>query len=136
MPLMDAIAPLADHGTIWLMTPKAGRSGHVEAADIAEAAPVAGPTDQHHQRRGGLAGHPPRQPARQEIGHRDAPGVDVDRRRMTIATWRPPHEGVIHGVLTLDATAVLDYIERAREATGEKVTMTAFVGAAAGRHWH
>lgn len=40
--LMDAIAPLADHGTIWLMTPKAGRSGHVEAADIAEAAPVAG----------------------------------------------------------------------------------------------
>lgn len=40
--LMDAIAPLADHGTIWLLTPKSGREGHVEAADIAEAAPVAG----------------------------------------------------------------------------------------------
>jgi pyruvate dehydrogenase E2 component (dihydrolipoamide acetyltransferase) len=55
------------------------------------------------------------------------------RRRMTIATWKPPREGIIHGVLTLDATAVLDYIERAREATGAKVTMTSFVGAAAGR---
>ncbi|MDQ1249093.1 MAG: hypothetical protein QG597_3467 [Actinomycetota bacterium] len=40
--LMDAIAPLADHGTVWLLTPKAGRDGHVEAADISEAAPVAG----------------------------------------------------------------------------------------------
>jgi hypothetical protein len=40
--LMDAITPLADHGTVWLLTPKAGRDGHVEAADISEAAPVAG----------------------------------------------------------------------------------------------
>jgi hypothetical protein len=40
--LMDAITPLADHGTVWLLTPKAGRAGHVEAADISEAAPVAG----------------------------------------------------------------------------------------------
>lgn len=55
------------------------------------------------------------------------------RRRMTIATWKPPREGVIHGVITLDATEVLDYIERARETTGQKVTITSFVGAAAGR---
>lgn len=55
------------------------------------------------------------------------------RRRMTIATWRPPHEGVIHGVITVDATNVLDYIERAREVTGEKVTITSFIGAAVGR---
>lgn len=55
------------------------------------------------------------------------------RRRMTIATWKPPHEGIIHGVITLEATNVLDYIERARALTGEKVTMTAFVGAATGR---
>ncbi|MCB0915529.1 MAG: DUF3052 domain-containing protein [Actinobacteria bacterium] len=40
--LMDAITPLADHGTVWLLTPKSGREGHIEAADIAEAAPVAG----------------------------------------------------------------------------------------------
>ena len=40
--LMDAITPLADHGTVWLLTPKSGRDGHIEAADIAEAAPVAG----------------------------------------------------------------------------------------------
>lgn len=40
--LVDAIGPLTDHGTVWLLTPKSGRDGHVEAADIAEAAPSAG----------------------------------------------------------------------------------------------
>jgi len=55
------------------------------------------------------------------------------RRRMTIATWKPPREGVIHGMITLDATEVLKYLERAREATGEKVTITSFVGAAVGK---
>ena len=40
--LVDAIAPLADHGVIWLMTPKPGRDGHIEAEDIADAAPTAG----------------------------------------------------------------------------------------------
>ncbi len=40
--LVDAMAPLADHGVIWLLTPKPGRSGHVEAEDIADAAPTAG----------------------------------------------------------------------------------------------
>jgi len=40
--LMDAIGPLAESGTVWLLTPKAGRDGHVEAADISEAAPIAG----------------------------------------------------------------------------------------------
>jgi len=55
------------------------------------------------------------------------------RRRMTIATWRAPHEGIIHGALTLDATKVLDYIDRAREATGERVTITSFIGACVGR---
>lgn len=55
------------------------------------------------------------------------------RRRMTIATWKPPREGIIHGVITLEATNVLDYIDRARDLTGEKVTMTSFVGSATGR---
>ncbi|HQZ86325.1 MAG TPA: DUF3052 domain-containing protein [Actinomycetota bacterium] len=40
--LVDAIGPLTENGTIWLLTPKSGRAGHVEAADISEAAPVAG----------------------------------------------------------------------------------------------
>ena len=40
--LVDAIAPLADLGAIWLLTPKPGRPGHIEAADIADAAPTAG----------------------------------------------------------------------------------------------
>jgi hypothetical protein len=40
--LVDAVAPLADGGYIWLLTPKAGREGHVEPSDIGEAAPTAG----------------------------------------------------------------------------------------------
>jgi hypothetical protein len=40
--LMDAIAPLAESGVVWLLTPKSGRPGHVEPSDIAEAAPTAG----------------------------------------------------------------------------------------------
>jgi hypothetical protein len=40
--LLDAIGPLADHGVVWLMTPKPGRPGHIEAEDIADAAPTAG----------------------------------------------------------------------------------------------
>jgi len=40
--LVDALAPLADHGVIWLMTPKAGRPGHVEPSEVSEAAPTAG----------------------------------------------------------------------------------------------
>lgn len=40
--LVDAIAPLADNGFIWLLTPKRGRPGYVEPSDIAEAAPTAG----------------------------------------------------------------------------------------------
>jgi hypothetical protein len=40
--LMDAIGSLADNGLIWVLTPKTGRAGHVEPADIAEAVPTAG----------------------------------------------------------------------------------------------
>ena len=40
--LMDAIAPLAEDGVIWVLTPKTGKPGHVQPADIAEAAPTAG----------------------------------------------------------------------------------------------
>lgn len=40
--LVDSLTNLGDHGVVWLLTPKAGRSGHVEPADIDEAAPTAG----------------------------------------------------------------------------------------------
>jgi hypothetical protein len=40
--LVDAIGPLADNGVVWLLTPKVGRTGHIEPWDISEAAPTAG----------------------------------------------------------------------------------------------
>ncbi len=40
--LVDSLTNLADHGVVWLLTPKAGRDGHVEPSDIDEAAPTAG----------------------------------------------------------------------------------------------
>jgi hypothetical protein len=40
--LVDARTSLADGGHIWLLTPKAGRDGHVEPSDIDEASPTAG----------------------------------------------------------------------------------------------
>jgi hypothetical protein len=40
--LVDSIAPLADDGYIWLLTPKRGRPDYVEPSDIAEAASIAG----------------------------------------------------------------------------------------------
>jgi hypothetical protein len=40
--LVDALPRLADTGVIWLLTPKAGRDGHVEPSDVSEAAPTAG----------------------------------------------------------------------------------------------
>lgn len=40
--LVDALTDLVGGGAIWLLTPKVGRPNSVDAADIAEAAPVAG----------------------------------------------------------------------------------------------
>lgn len=40
--LMDAMSPLADEGSVWVLTPKTGRDGHVEPAVIAESAQTAG----------------------------------------------------------------------------------------------
>lgn len=40
--LVDAKGLLTDQGVVWLVTPKPGRSGHVEAEDISDAAPTAG----------------------------------------------------------------------------------------------
>ncbi|TYL49536.1 DUF3052 domain-containing protein [Nocardioides sp. BGMRC 2183] len=40
--LVDSLTDLVGGGVIWLFTPKIGRPNAVDAADIAEAAPVAG----------------------------------------------------------------------------------------------
>ncbi|GAB2676786.1 DUF3052 domain-containing protein [Thalassiella azotivora] len=40
--LQDVIPSLGEGGVIWLLTPKAGRDGHVEPSDIQEAATTAG----------------------------------------------------------------------------------------------
>nr|WP_279387577.1 DUF3052 domain-containing protein [Nocardioides jejuensis] len=40
--LVDALTDLAGGGVIWLLTPKVGRPGAVDPADVAEAAPIAG----------------------------------------------------------------------------------------------
>ncbi len=40
--LVDALSPVGPGGVIWLLTPKAGRRGHVEPSDISEAAQTAG----------------------------------------------------------------------------------------------
>ena len=40
--LVETLSPLAESGTVWLLTPKVGRDGHVEPSEISEAAPTAG----------------------------------------------------------------------------------------------
>jgi hypothetical protein len=40
--LVDALPDLVEGGVIWLLTPKVGRPNAVDAADVTEAAPVAG----------------------------------------------------------------------------------------------
>ena len=40
--LVDSLTDLVGGGVIWLLTPKVGRPNSVDAADISEAAPIAG----------------------------------------------------------------------------------------------
>lgn len=40
--LVDALTYLSDAGSIWILTPKVGRDGHVEPSDIQDAAPNVG----------------------------------------------------------------------------------------------
>jgi len=50
------------------------------------------------------------------------------RRKLAIATWGAPREGNIYGKMTLDATDVVEHLERLSQETGVKVTMTHFIG--------
>ncbi len=54
------------------------------------------------------------------------------RRKLAIATWAAPREGNIYGKLTVNVTNALRYIEHLRVTTGEKITITHFVGKVAG----
>ena len=40
--LVDSLTDLKEAGVVWLMTPKVGRAGHVDPADVSEAAITAG----------------------------------------------------------------------------------------------
>ncbi|MEU9077072.1 DUF3052 domain-containing protein [Kitasatospora sp. NPDC004745] len=40
--LVDAVGVLDEGGAVWLLTPKSGRDGHVDPADLQEAARTAG----------------------------------------------------------------------------------------------
>lgn len=40
--LLDALAMLADHGLVWLFTPRPGRAGHMPGSEVKEAVQVAG----------------------------------------------------------------------------------------------
>lgn len=55
------------------------------------------------------------------------------RRRIAVATWRPSKDGRIYTRMEVDATHVLAYVQRVRDCTGERVTVTHVVGAALGR---
>ncbi len=55
------------------------------------------------------------------------------RRKIAVATWRAPREGRLHARMAVDATAVLEYCSRQREATGVLVTPGVVVGMAFAR---
>ena len=40
--LVETLSPLAENGVVWLLTPKAGRPGHVEPSEVSDTAPTAG----------------------------------------------------------------------------------------------
>lgn len=50
------------------------------------------------------------------------------RRKLAIASWDAPREGNIYGKMSLDVTNVMAYLKRKSEETGQKLTITHFVG--------
>jgi hypothetical protein len=57
-------------------------------------------------------------------------GPNSVRRKLAIATWRPPREANIYGKLELDATEALAYLADVRGRSSERVTLTHLVGRA------
>ncbi|WP_404351244.1 2-oxo acid dehydrogenase subunit E2 [Phycicoccus jejuensis] len=55
------------------------------------------------------------------------------RRKIAVATWRPPVEGRIQARVEVDVSAALAHLSRLRASTGVRVTLTHLVGAALAR---
>lgn len=55
------------------------------------------------------------------------------RRKLAVATWRQSKDGRIYTRMAFDATAVLEYVDRIRAETGERITVTHVIGTALGR---
>jgi pyruvate/2-oxoglutarate dehydrogenase complex dihydrolipoamide acyltransferase (E2) component len=53
------------------------------------------------------------------------------RRKLAIATWRAPNDPNIYGKLTVNAEPAIEYLERLRYESGERVSITHLVGRAA-----
>jgi len=51
-------------------------------------------------------------------------------RRIAAAMWRHPTDPTIYGVMDVDMTATLPYIERFRAETGQRLTITHLVARA------
>ncbi len=54
-------------------------------------------------------------------------------RKIAMATWRPRKDPIIWATAEIEASRLLDYIDRVREATGQHVTPVDLVGRAAGK---
>ncbi len=53
-------------------------------------------------------------------------------RKVALSAWGAPRSPAAYGMIDLDCEPALDYIERLREASGEKVTLTHVLGRAIG----
>jgi len=51
-------------------------------------------------------------------------------RKIALGTWRTAKDPSVYGFLDVDAAAALAYLEKAREKTGARVTLTHFAGRA------
>jgi len=45
-------------------------------------------------------------------------------RRLAVHAWRPPQDPSVYGIVDIQVAGALSYIERVREATGRRVTLT------------
>jgi len=51
-------------------------------------------------------------------------------RAMAVQAWGPPRDPTVYGIIDVDATNALAFVERTRAASGVKVTLTHLVGKA------
>ncbi len=51
-------------------------------------------------------------------------------RRISLHAWKPPRDPTVYGTLEVDVSKALEWLERTREESGVKVTLTHLVGKA------